>query len=167
VVRALLWKRGTMNRLAVIALSLASFAACSSNGDFTDAAAEAEGIYKVTVFTHNQAACTPGGDSALGAETFAFAATHEFLGITVLDLFSCDDPTDCRSKLAALDSGGSFGLDFNFSLSGVQDGVLVSEGASSGFSDDGTCRDGSVTRTRLAVDAGGLRLQQEITVSND
>ena len=154
-----------MQRLAVL-ISLASLTACTSN-DFVDAAAQVEGIYRVTTYTRNEQACVPGGASLLTKETFAFAATQQVLGLAVLDVFSCDDPADCRDKLAKLGTGGAFGLDFGFSVSDVQKGVMLGEGASTGFAEGGTCTGGEVTRTRLVVEGTTLRLQQEVTAADD
>jgi hypothetical protein len=157
-------------RLAVLTCTLASFAsltACTTPADeFVDAAAQVEGIYRVTTYTRNDQACVPGGASLLTKETFAFAATQELFGITLLDVFSCDAPADCRAKLAKLDAGGGFGLDFGFSVSSVDREVLVGDGASTGFAEGTVCIGGEVTRTRLVVEGATLRLQQEITIAD-
>lgn len=156
-----------MERLAVLAITLASLTACTTDDEFIDAAAQVEGIYRVTSYTRNDQACVPGGASLLTKETFAFAATQQLFGITLLDVFSCEDPADCREKLNKLDTGGGFGLDFGFSVSGVEEGVMLGEGASTGFPEGATCSGGELTTTRLVVEGTTLRLQQEITVADD
>ncbi|MCW5803728.1 MAG: hypothetical protein KIT31_15195 [Deltaproteobacteria bacterium] len=157
-----------MNRLAaLLLLPFASLAACTSESDFADVAAGAEGIYRVTSYTRNDQACAPGGSSLLGKDKFAFAVSRQLFGISVLDIYSCENPADCRAKLAALDANGSFSLDFSFTLSDVEAGVLVGAGASTGFGDGGVCREGEITKTRLVLEGTSLRLQQEVTVADD
>jgi hypothetical protein len=89
-------------------------AACGGSGNsFDDLASEMTGIYRVTAFTHNTAACVPGGDSVLGSEQFAAITSEDFFGQSVVSAISCASVADCRDKITRRAAGEPFVLDFS------------------------------------------------------
>ena len=156
-----------MKKLAC--LGLLAFAGCDGgNAAFNDAAAGVEGIYQVSAYTRNDAACAPGGDSQLGNDKFAVAFTQTIFGNHVLTVTSCASAADCRAKLADMRANEPVLLDFQFAVSELAaNDVLVGFGASTGFSDGGVCRQGEVTETKLELIGSQLRIEQAITLADD
>lgn len=145
--------------------------ACGGGGssdEFEAAAASMEGIYQVQSYTRNDNACSPGGESIVGADGFAAAYTQTFLGITLLSVLSCESPADCRDKLAAEKAGEGFQIDFLFSVQFLGDsGELTGSGASTGFGDGEVCTEAELTATLLTLTGSELRLEQAITIADD
>ena len=126
---------------AFIASTALLITACDGGeGDFSGAAAELEGIYKISSYTRNEAACAPGGSSVLGNDRFAIAYTEEVLARPVLMLSSCASVDDCRAKLELIRTKQSFGSEFHFDATAVDGEALVARGASSGILKDGIPR---------------------------
>lgn len=152
----------------LVCLAALVFAACDS-GDvaFDDAAANVEGIYQVTAYTRNDAACSPGSDSLLGQDRFAVAFTQTIFGEHVLTVTSCASVADCRAKLADMRANEPVLLDFQFSANAVANSVLVGEGASTGFAEDGVCTGGEVSATSIELVGSRLRVEQAITIADD
>lgn len=145
-------------------------AACATEDDSeVDAAmAGVEGIYAVQAYTRNEAACEPGGASALRADRFAIATRQEFLGHKLLTVVSCASSTDCRTKLADIRGGGGYSLDFSFTVDRAgAGGVLNGNGVSTGFGSSGTCRGAELTATTLELLGARLSIEQRITIADD
>lgn len=156
-----------MKHLALVGLSLM---ACTSHGasEFDQVASELEGIYQVQSYTRNEQACSPGGEDRLGDDRFAAAFTGEVFGIQFLEVVSCASPADCRDKVAAARSNQAYQLEFSFTVSELgANGELLGGGASTGFADNGVCRDAEITATTLVLADSALRLEQAITVAPD
>ena len=149
---------------------IASMVACggSSSDGLDDLASEMEGIYQVSAYTHNDAACAPGGSSQLGSDTFAFVKTQTFFGQKLVEVLSCASPADCHAKAAALEAGQSFGIEFSFGASELGgEGTLVGHGADTGFGENGVCVGGEATVTTLFLDGDVLQVEHGITIADD
>lgn len=118
-----------------------------------------EGIYQVSTRLHNADACNTGGESIVGAETFALVTKRKQFGGSALEVFSCASPEDCRQKLARLDAGEGVSAEFIYT-----EGRMVSTGYSDG---SGHCTDADITETTLRVVDGVLQVEQKITVAAD
>jgi len=152
--------------------SLVSIAACDTAGGagaFDERASEIEGIYQVSAYTRNEAACEPGGDSQLVTDTFALVTRMSVAGIDYVAINSCASPADCRVQYDKLQTGEPVAFDWSFAVHAIAgDGGLVGEGASTGFSTpEGICRLGDITATRLTVTGSALRIEQRITLADD
>lgn len=156
-----------MQKLACLALVV--FTACDAHdAAFDDAAASVEGIYQVTAYTRNEAACTAGGTSLLGNDRFAVAFTQTIFGSRVLTVTSCASAADCREKLADMRANEPVLLDFQFSVNELAaDDTLAGLGASTGFEQDGVCTEGSLARTKLELIGTRLQVEQAITIADD
>jgi len=155
-----------MKNLACLAL-LALTACDDNNGAFDDAAASAEGIYQVTSYTRNEAACAPGGTSQLGTDRFAVAFTQTIFGSRVLTVTSCASVADCRAKLADMRAQEPVLLQFQYAVNELDGDLLAGTGASTGFSEDGVCTAGEVMKTKLELVGAQLRIEQAITIADD
>ncbi len=160
-----------MNKWSYLPLSV-MLAACSGDGGFSrfdEAAANVEGIYKVSSYTRNDQACTPdGGVSQLGDDTFALAVTQSFAGQHVLTVVSCASSEDCRAKLADIRSNQGYPIEFEFTVSNItSDDLLTGAGVSTGFSNNGTCTGGELSTTRLELVGTRLHIEQAITIADD
>ena len=155
-----------MTKFAWLAIALA---ACDNGtAAFDEAAAPVEGIYQVTSYTRNDAACAPGTSSQLGQDTFAIAFMQDIFGTPVLSMMSCASPADCRAKLADMRAEKPVQIEWMFSVNEVGDNnVLVGRGADSGFREDGVCTKGEAIDTELALDGSQLRIERAITIAND
>lgn len=155
-----------MKQLAWLGLLLA---ACGGDaGAFGESAAGVEGIYQISSYTRNDAACAPGGASVLGRDRFAVAFTQQIFGSDVLSVTSCASAADCRDKLADMRAQEPVLLDFQFVASELgANEALVGHGASTGFEEDGVCTQGEVTETRIELIGTQLRIEHAITIADD
>ena len=146
-----------------------ALAACDgSNAAFDEAAAPAEGIYRVTSYTRNDAACAPGSTSQLGQDTFAVAFMQDVFGTPVLSLMSCASAADCRTKLADMRAEKPVQIEWMFSVNEVgENNALIGRGADSGFREDGVCTKGEAIDTELVLSGSQLRLERAITIADD
>jgi uncharacterized membrane protein len=146
-----------------------ALAACdSSTAAFDEAAAPVEGIYRVTQYTRNDAACAPGQTSLLGQDTFAVAFMQDIFGTPVLSLMSCGSIADCRVKVADMRAEKPVQIEWMFSVNEVGDNnVLIGRGADSGFREDGVCTKGEAIDTEIALAGSQLRIERAITIAND
>src|SRR5262245_44540512 len=90
---------------------LTALAACGGGSHFDDVAGNVEGIYMVNTYTRNEAACSEGGMSVLGMDTFAFATKVSFSGLSFLTIASCASVADCHLKVDEVHNGGGSGTD--------------------------------------------------------
>src|SRR4051812_13979953 len=115
--------------LVSLSLSLVSVVATGCTDAASDPADAVTGIYQVSAFTHNDAACAPGGDSQLGSDTFAIVTKADVFGTGILHVMSCASAADCRAKQAKLDGGELVTIDFSFDvLADDTGGVFASQG---------------------------------------
>lgn len=151
-----------------LALVCVVVAACGGESEFEQRASTYEGIYQVTAYTRNEAACEPGGTSQLGSDTFGLAATQSFAGQQFMGLLSCADVADCRDKLAKIRANQiGFQVDFQFFVDSTgAAGTLTGKGASTGFNMNGSCTMAEVTRTTFAFDGTTLTVEQQITLAD-
>jgi hypothetical protein len=160
-----------MFRICIGSLLLVSLVACdgnSSSGNFDELASEMEGIYRVTSYTRNEAACVPGGENALGSDGFMFVTTQELFGTKLVSAMSCASVADCRDKQARVAAGDGVAIDFSFAASEVgTNNTLVGQGASTGFDEDGVCTGGELTTSTFRLTDGGLEIDLAITVAED
>lgn len=166
--RALLYRVDMKQRFGFGLLALLGLGACGGGGELGELASEMEGIYQVSAYTRNEAACAPGGESVLGQDGFVFVVRQELFGQDFVSAMSCSSITDCRDKHARLEAGELFGVDFSFAVSQVGvNGTLIGQGASSGFSEGELCVEGELTTTTFALDGDTLLVEQTITLAND
>jgi hypothetical protein len=161
-----------MFRIGLGSLVLVSLVACdgtSSSGNFDDLASEMEGIYRVTSYTRNEAACVPGGESILGNDGFLFVTTQAFLGTKLVSAMSCSSVADCRDKRSRVAAGDGVAIDFSFAASEVgTNDTLVGQGASTGFElEDGICTGGELTTSTFRLADGGLEIDHAVTLAED
>ena len=156
-----------MTKLA-LPLVLALAACDNGTASFDQAAAPVEGIYQVTSYTRNDAACAPGQASQLGDDRFAIAFMQDIFGTQVLSLMSCASAADCRTKLADMRAERPVQIEWMFSVNEVgENNVLLGRGADSGFREDGVCTKGEAIDTELVLAGSQLRLARKITIAND
>lgn len=161
--------------LPLVASSLLVTVACSESDDvgFDSIATSMEGIYRIDAHTENQVACEAGGESLLvdGAETHLALIKSSLFGIPLLSMLTCADPTQCRSRVEVLLTGGIVDGDYVYVVNEVVNepsgDALAGRGASTGFSDNGTCREGAITLSLASLDGDALRFSQERTVADD
>jgi hypothetical protein len=155
--------------LGLLFIASTTLTACAdSNEEFADAASELEGIYKIATYTRNEAACIPGGSSALGNDGYAVAVVQEVLGRKMLTLTSCASPLDCRKKVDAMHSRSDFSLEFQFATYELDDDeALVGTGGSTGFLQNGKCVGGERRDTKLLREAGLLTVEHRVTIADD
>jgi hypothetical protein len=151
--------------LGLLFIASTTLTACASDSDdeFTSAATELEGIYKIGSYTHNAAACSAGGESRLGVESYAVVVKSEVFGQAYLLLMSCESPANCRERAAKLPTGEGFAADFSFSASELDGDVLLGVGGESGSLEGGKCIGGAKLDTRFARDGARLTIEQRIT----
>lgn len=149
--------------LLFIASTALTACASDSNDEFTAAATELEGIYKIASYTHNEAACSAGGESRLGNESYAVVTKANALGFEYLLLMSCESPANCRERVAKLPTGEGFGIEFSFSASELDGDVLLGVGGESGSLEGGKCVGGAKLDTRFARTDARLTVEQRIT----
>ena len=144
--------------------------ACSSGSDtdFDAVASSMEGIYGVSAYTRNDDACTPGGESRLRDDRFAFVARFEFFGTSLLSVTSCASVADCRNKLAMSRAGGAYAIDFGFNATSLgTDGALLGETVNSGFADHGSCTGGEVNSSTVSLAGSALHIDVTTIRAND
>jgi hypothetical protein len=154
-----------MKHLAVLAFALG---ACGGGSKFDSIAQDMEGVYQVGGFTHNDAACSPGGSSQLGTDQFAIVTEQTVFGIKLVSAFSCSSTADCHDKKTSLDSGDLFiSSEWSFGADQASGDSLVGNGADTGFADGSLCKQGSATTTTFALSGEALSISQEITIADD
>lgn len=150
--------------LGLLFIASTTLAACAdSNDEFADAAAGVEGIYKISTYTHNAAACSAGGESRLRSDTYAVAATQDVLGHEVLMFMSCASPTACRAQINQLRAGEPFVNGFTFTTNELDGAALTGRGASSGSLEGGRCVGGAKLDTMFVRTATRLTVEQRST----
>ena len=114
-----------------------ALAACDSGtAAFDEAAAPVEGIYQVTSYTRNDAACAPGTTSLLRDDKFAVAFMQDVFGTPVLNVMSCASVADCRAKVEARRAEEQILIEWHFAVNevGANDALIGRGGDSPGKS---------------------------------
>lgn len=151
--------------LLLLASSLVTASACATD-DFSDRAAEVEGIYQVKSHLLNDASCSPGGEALPDQHAFAFAKQTSILGHEYLQIYSCESLADCRQKAALKQFEGN--ISFAFTLSAVEGDALTGFEVTTGFtSTNGTCTMPELSDLVLTLDGETLSIAKSTKIGHD
>ena len=136
----------------------------SSNPLTASVASQHEGLYQITSYFQDEAACGP-GSAVVDSPPFLAAVAYQFMGIQTLTLNSCMDEAECAS-LAQAQRGMQpyISGDFNCTISEQQsDTVLLGLSAGTGSGNDaGMCVDRTYESITMTSDgAGGITIDIE------
>jgi hypothetical protein len=155
---------GSRMKFPLVVVPILAVSACTDD-PFEQKAATVEGIYRVDSHTRNETGCSPGGAAVEDTETFAFAKRYELLGIKVLDVISCSDIDDCRTRS---EDGASGPLSFGFALTAVDGDTLTSVEVGSGFSTGGsTCEMPELAKLTLVMTDDTLQVERRTQIGAD